>query len=74
MLWNWFAVKRSSTQATVDRSQPETGAEIELGALASIYRRAIARYLETKAAGEVGGEDYARKESKHVSRDSSIPT
>jgi hypothetical protein len=37
-------------------------------ALARIYATAIERYQQTKAAGEDGGENHEREESKNVSR------
>ncbi len=40
--------------------------EREMDVLASIYKLAINRYLEMKAAEESGGE-HARKESKYAS-------
>ena len=43
-----------------------TTAEVELSALAVVYRRAMERYEEVKAAERSGGED-ARKEDEHVS-------
>ncbi len=41
--------------------------EHELDALAAVYRLAIDRYLETKAAGDHGGED-ANERSENAFR------
>ena len=52
---------------------PDATPERELNALAAVYRFILNRHVEKKAAGEVGGEEHARKESKDVSRNHTIP-
>ena len=52
---------------------PDATPERELNALAAVYRFILNRHVEKKAAGEVGGEEHARKESKDVSRNRTIP-
>ena len=54
---------------------PRTDAtpESELSALAAVYKFLLNRHMEKKAAGISGGEEHARKESKDVSRNRTIP-
>ena len=52
---------------------PDATPERELNALAAVYRFILNRHVEKKAAGISGGEEHARKESRDVSRNRTIP-
>lgn len=52
---------------------PDTSPEGEASALSAVYKLVLERHAEKKAAGISGGEDHARKESRHVSRKDIIP-
>jgi len=52
---------------------PNATPESERITLAVVYRFILDLHTEKKAAGEVGGEEHARKESKDVSRNQRVP-
>jgi hypothetical protein len=73
VLFNWFAVRRPSSKPSIFYTpRQDTSSERELDALASIYKRAVDRYLEAQAAEGSDGQD-AQKEEINVSDKKIIP-
>ncbi len=63
----------SETQQIVVRPRPDISLEEACDARARAWRFVFDCWEQKKAAGEVGGEEHARKESKDVSRNRTIP-
>jgi hypothetical protein len=63
----------SDASRLVVRSRPAISPEEARDARARAWRFVFDCWEQKKAAGEVGGEEHARKESKDVSRNRTIP-
>ena len=64
---------KSSTLGIIAESTPGLTPEEARDVRARAWRFVFDCWEQKKAAGEVGGEEHARKESKDVSRNRTIP-